>query len=52
VKSANGTIQLADLLDFYLRRDGVAMYEAKKNGKETYQLDTMIKIITEVLPSR
>jgi hypothetical protein len=38
---------LADLLAFYSRRDGLAVYTAKKKGRETYKIDMMVKIITE-----
>jgi hypothetical protein len=51
-KASCRAIQLADLLAFYSRRDGVSMYEARRKGRETYEIDTMIKIITEVLPHR
>jgi hypothetical protein len=51
-KGSCRAIQLADLYAFYSRRDGVSMYEAKKEGRETYEIDTMIKVITEVLAHR
>jgi Protein of unknown function (DUF3800) len=45
-------IQLADLIAFYSRRDGNAQYLAKKAGRETYESEMMIKIITENCPHR
>jgi hypothetical protein len=45
-------IQLADLLAFYSRRDGVALYNARREGRENYPIEMMIKIITENLPHR
>jgi hypothetical protein len=45
-------IQLADLLAFYSRRDGVAHEKATREGRETYPIETMLKIITEGLPHR
>ncbi len=40
-------IQLADLLAFYSRRDGVAYLKAIENSDETFASDTMVKIIVE-----
>lgn len=51
-KESCRAIQLADLLAFYSRRDGVAMYEARKKGRETHKTDMMVRILTEVLPHR
>jgi hypothetical protein len=45
-------IQMADLLAFYSRRDGVGLLRAKEKDAETYESDAMIKIITERLPHR
>jgi hypothetical protein len=51
-KESCRAIQLADLLAFYSRRDSAAHYRARENGAESYQIETMIKIITENLPHR
>ena len=51
-KESCRAIQLADLLAFYSRRDGIAMYNARQEGKEVHPVDTMIKIIVENLPHR
>src|SRR5262245_49602809 len=40
-------IQLADLLAFYSRRDGVAYLRAIEKNDETFTSDTIVKIITE-----
>jgi hypothetical protein len=45
-------IQLADLLAFYSRRDGVEMMKARKAGKDAYRVEVMSKIIVEGLPHR
>jgi hypothetical protein len=45
-------IQAADLLAFYSRRDGVGLLKAKAEGRDTYETDTMVKIICESLPHR
>jgi len=44
-------IQVADLLAFYSRRDSAAMERAEKEGKE-HKPETMIKLITEIVPTR
>jgi hypothetical protein len=51
-KESCRAIQLADLLAFYSRRDGVAMEKARREGRDSYDIDMMIKIITENLPHR
>jgi hypothetical protein len=51
-KESCRAIQLADLLAFYSRRDGIAMYNARQKGKEAHPVDTMIRIIVENLPHR
>ena len=45
-------IQMADLLAFYSRRDGVRQLNARQAGKERVEVDTMDKIIVENLPHR
>jgi hypothetical protein len=45
-------IQLADLLAFYSRRDGVAYLEAMKAEQERYESDTMLKCLLEIAPHR
>jgi hypothetical protein len=49
-KESCRAIQLADLLAFYSRRDGVTQYKAREVGSESYTSDTMMKIIIENLP--
>lgn len=44
-------IQVADLLAFYLRRDSAAMEKAERERRE-HKPDTMIKLITEIVPHR
>jgi hypothetical protein len=44
-------IQIADLLAFYSRRDSAAMEKAEREGKE-HKPETMIKLITEIVPHR
>jgi Protein of unknown function (DUF3800) len=51
-KESSRAIQLADLLAFYSPRDGVALYNARTQARESYKIDTMAKIITENLPYR
>jgi hypothetical protein len=51
-KASCRAIQLADLLAFYSRRDDAAALKAKKEGRDSYQIETMIRIITENLPHR
>lgn len=51
-KDSCRAIQLADLLAFYSRRDGIAVYKARKKGRETYKIDMMMKIINENFPHR
>jgi hypothetical protein len=43
-------IQVADLLAFYARRDNQALEKAKREGKNNYGSETMIKIISEKIP--
>ena len=45
-------IQMADLLAFYSRRDGVNLLKAKQEGSETFQMETMMKLIAESVPHR
>jgi len=51
-KTSCRAIQLADLLAFYSRRNDAAALKAKKEGRDSYQIETMIRIITENLPHR
>lgn len=51
-KASCRAIQMADLIAFYSRRDGVGLLKAKEKGSETYESDTMVKIICENLPLR
>jgi hypothetical protein len=51
-KDSCRAIQLADLFAFYSRRDSAAMEKAKTEGRDKYQIETMIRIITEGLPHR
>jgi hypothetical protein len=51
-KGSCRAIQIADLFAFYSRRDSAAMEKAKREGLDNYQIETMIKIITEGLPHR
>ncbi len=49
-KGSCRAIQLADLFAFYSRRNAAAALRAKKEGRESYKIETMIRIITENLP--
>jgi Protein of unknown function (DUF3800) len=49
-KESFRAIQMADLLAFYSRRDGVAHEKARREGTDSYSIDTMVKIIVEGLP--
>lgn len=51
-KASCRAIQLADLFAFYSRRDGITLVNAKKEGKEAFRVETMLRIITEGLPHR
>lgn len=51
-KESCRAIQMADLLAFYSRRDGVAIERARREGSASYQMDTMTKVIAENLPHR
>jgi hypothetical protein len=51
-KESCRAIQLADLLAFYSRREGVALERAKREGLDTYPMETMMRIISENLPHR
>ena len=51
-KASCRAIQLADLFAFYSRRNDRAHLNARKEGRDTYQIETMIRIITENLPHR
>jgi hypothetical protein len=46
-------IQLADLIAFYSRRDGVALLKSKQpDSKDEYEMDQMIKILCENIVHR
>jgi hypothetical protein len=49
-KDSCRAIQLADLLAFYSRRDGVAFVRAQDDERETYEMDIMLKVILESVP--
>jgi hypothetical protein len=49
-KTSSRAIQLADLLAFYSRRNGVALLKAKEQGAETYPIDTMDRLLVEGMP--
>lgn len=51
-KASCRAIQLADLFAFYSRRNDAAMLRAKKEGSDSYRVETMIRIVTENLPHR
>jgi hypothetical protein len=51
-KGSCRAIQLADLLAFYSRRDGVALGKAKEGGGDTYPMDIILKVLIEDLPHR
>jgi hypothetical protein len=51
-KDSCRAIQLADLVAFYTRRDGVVLLKAENDNKETYEMDIMLKIILEAVPIR
>jgi hypothetical protein len=53
-KDACRAIQLADLIAFYSRRDGVAYHKAivEHNSLSSYNMEMMLKIITQNLPHR
>jgi len=51
-KEACRAIQLADLIAFYSRRSGVSLLKAREEGKKTYPIDTMDRIIVEGLSHR
>jgi len=51
-KDSCRAIQMADLVAFYTRRDGVALLKAKDDNKEIYEMDIMLKIILEAVPIR
>ncbi len=46
-KDSCRAIQLADLIAFYSRRDGVALLKSKEPGAPEYKMDQMIKILCE-----
>jgi hypothetical protein len=46
-KDSCRAIQLADLIAFYSRRDGVALFKSKEPGAPEYKMDQMIKILCE-----
>jgi hypothetical protein len=51
-KDSCRAIQLADLIAFYSRRDGVVFLKAQTDKSETYEMDIMLKIILEGVPHR
>ena len=52
-KESCRAVQLADLLAFYSRRDGVALLNARIEGREeTHSPEPMVKILTEGIPHR
>ena len=51
-KASCRAIQLADLFAFYSRRNDAAALKAKKERRDSYQIETTIRIITENLPHR
>jgi hypothetical protein len=51
-KTSCRAIQLADLFAFYSRRNQAAALTAKKENRDSSQIETMIRIITEKLPHR
>jgi hypothetical protein len=51
-KDSCRAIQVADLVAFYTRRDGVALLKAQNNNRETYEMDIMLKIMIEAVPIR
>jgi hypothetical protein len=51
-KKSCRAIQLADLIAFYSRRDGVDLLKSKAPGAPEYKLDQMIKILCERIPHR
>jgi hypothetical protein len=51
-KESCRAIQLADLLAFYSRREGVAIEKAKRLGEPAYPMETMTRIVCENLPHR
>jgi hypothetical protein len=52
-KTSCRAIQLADLIAFYSRRDGVALLKSKQPGsKDEYEMDQMIKILCEKIVHR
>jgi len=51
-KNSCRAIQMADLVAFYTRRDGVAFLKARDENKDTYEMDIILKIILEAVPIR
>jgi Protein of unknown function (DUF3800) len=51
-KDSCRAIQLADLLAFYSRRDGIAFLEAIEAEQQKYESDTMLKSLLEIAPHR
>src|SRR5262249_54903598 len=51
-KKSCRAIQLADLIAFYSRRDGVALLKSKESGGPDYKMDQMIKLLTEKIVHR
>jgi hypothetical protein len=51
-KDSCRAIQLADLIAFYSRRDGVALLKSKEPNAPEYKMDQMIKILCEKVVHR
>jgi len=51
-KNSCRAIQLADLIAFYSRRDGVDLLKSKQPGAPEYKMDQMIKILCEKIIHR
>jgi Protein of unknown function (DUF3800) len=51
-KDSCRAIQLADLIAFYSRRDGVTLLKSKQPGAPEYKMDQMIKILCEKVVHR
>ena len=51
-KDSSRAIQLADLIAFYSRRDGIALLKSKDPGAPEYKMDQMIKVLCEKVVHR
>jgi Protein of unknown function (DUF3800) len=49
-KTNSRAIQIADLLAFYARRDNTALEKAKREGKDDYRVELMMKLISGAVP--